>query len=145
MTDPAGGARRNPEIRSEKADANAGAIVRFLLYLVLGTVAVVVVLRWMFVTLAAWEERRQPPPPVMKVEVPPQPPLPRLQTQPAQELARYREEQQKALESYGWVNRSAGIVHIPIEEAMRLVAVRGLPVRSEETPKPEGTGAGGKK
>jgi topoisomerase IA-like protein len=31
------------------------------------------------------------------------------------------------LESYGWVDKDKGVVRIPIEEAMRLIAERGLP------------------
>jgi hypothetical protein len=134
---------RNPEIRSEKTDADASAIIRFLVYLVVGTVAVVVLLRWMFVTLVVVEQRQQPPPPVMKAEVPPQPPLPRLEIDPPADLARYRDEQRKGLESYGWVDKPAGVVHIPIDEAMRIVAERGLPTRGEETTSPAAPGQGG--
>ena len=145
MTKRHGESQRNPEIRSEKTDADASAIVRFLVYLVLGTVAVVVLLRWMFTTLVVVEQRQQPPPPVMKAEAPPQPPLPRLEIDPPADLARYRDEQRKDLESYGWVDRPAGVVHIPIEEAMRLVAERGLPKRGDEPTAPAASGQGGKR
>lgn len=33
---------------------------------------------------------------------------------------RLREQQRRRIESWGWVDRNAGIVHIPIEEAIRL-------------------------
>ena len=145
MTGHPGESPRNPEIRSEKTDADASAIVRFLVYLVIGTVGVVVLLRWMFTTLVVVEQRQQPPPPVMKVEAPPQPPLPRLEIDPPTDLARYRDEQRKGLESYGWVDRPARVVHIPIEEAMRIVAERGLPTRGDETTTPAASGQGGKR
>jgi len=48
-------------------------------------------------------------------------------TQFIQEL----ENEDKALESYDWVDQNAGIVRIPIEQAMDLVAQRGLPVIPE--------------
>jgi hypothetical protein len=35
-----------------------------------------------------------------------------------------KEEQQ--LHSYGWVDQGAGSVHIPIDQAMQLIAERGL-------------------
>jgi hypothetical protein len=35
---------------------------------------------------------------------------------------RAKVRQRERLESYGWVDREAGVVHIPIAEAMRLVA-----------------------
>ncbi len=87
---------RNPEIGFEKTDARPSAILRFLLWLLFGTVAVFILMRWMFVGLAAYEERQQPAPPVMKTGGTSEAPLPRLQARPAEELARYRSEQQTA-------------------------------------------------
>jgi len=37
--------------------------------------------------------------------------------------------EQRTLTTYGWVDRNAGIVRIPIDEAMRLTTQRGLPAR----------------
>jgi hypothetical protein len=36
-------------------------------------------------------------------------------------LERWRAEKDKALRSYGWVDRKKGVVHIPIDEAMKEV------------------------
>lgn len=55
------------------------------------------------------------------------PPEPRQQTHPAQDLAAFRAAKQERLTSYGWVDRAQGIVHIPIDEAMKRIAERGLP------------------
>jgi len=38
--------------------------------------------------------------------------------------------QRKKLTSYGWINRSNGIVHIPISRAMDLILRKGLPART---------------
>ena len=46
-------------------------------------------------------------------------------------------EEERVLEGYGWVNKEAGIVRIPIEEAMRLTVERGLPSRR----RPDGAAA----
>ena len=35
------------------------------------------------------------------------------------------------LESYGWVDKNAGVVRIPIDEAMKLTLERGLPARQQ--------------
>jgi hypothetical protein len=35
------------------------------------------------------------------------------------------------LDNYGWVDKNAGIVRIPIDEAIRLTLQRGLPTRQE--------------
>jgi hypothetical protein len=62
------------------------------------------------------------------------PPPPRLQVHPAQDLKAYRAEEDAILEGYGWTDKSAGVVRIPIERAMELSLQRGFPVRkSAET------------
>jgi hypothetical protein len=60
----------------------------------------------------------------------PLPPAPRLQTVPGQELQELRARQEAQLQGYGWLDRQAGRVRIPIERAMDLLAERGLPARS---------------
>jgi hypothetical protein len=55
------------------------------------------------------------------------PPEPRLQVDPAGDLARFRERENAVINSYGWVDRTAGVVRIPIGRAMDIMALRGLP------------------
>jgi hypothetical protein len=57
------------------------------------------------------------------------PPSPRLQVNPQMELKQYRDSQWGVLTTYGWVDRSRGVIHIPIDRAMDLVIARGLPTR----------------
>jgi hypothetical protein len=57
------------------------------------------------------------------------PPEPRLQPDSMRDLEQIRGAEMKHLESYGWIDRAHGVVHIPIERAMQIVAQRGLPVR----------------
>ena len=61
------------------------------------------------------------------------PPLPQLQVQPVDDLVEFRGAQEKELDSYGWVDRGRGTVHIPIERAMELLLQRGLPARPAAT------------
>ncbi len=64
-------------------------------------------------------------------------PPPRLQTDPTQDLRELMAREEAILGSYGWVEPNAGVVRIPIQRAMELVAQRGLPVRqSIPTEKP---------
>ena len=60
------------------------------------------------------------------------PPEPRLQTDPRQDLADLRARENQTLTTYGWVDRNAGVVRIPIDEAMKLTLQRGLPSRTEQ-------------
>jgi hypothetical protein len=40
----------------------------------------------------------------------------------------------KANESYGWVDEKAGIAQIPVKEAMKIIAEKGLPVAAPAAP-----------
>ena len=54
-----------------------------------------------------------------------EPPAPRLQTQPFKDVYLLKQAQLERLTSYGWVDQSTGVVHIPIDEAMRILIERG--------------------
>jgi hypothetical protein len=60
-----------------------------------------------------------------------EPPEPRLQTDPRQDLADMRAKEDDVLGSYGWVDKNAGVVRIPIDAAIKLTLERGLPARTE--------------
>lgn len=64
--------------------------------------------------------------------VPPQqlPPAPRLQVFPVEDLEKKREAEESQLDSYGWIDRQNGVVHIPIGRAMDLVVERSRPAGS---------------
>jgi hypothetical protein len=61
---------------------------------------------------------------------------PQLQVNPREDWLKFREEQEKSLETYAWENRSAGTVRVPIEEAMELLVKRGLPVQGAADAQP---------
>lgn len=52
-------------------------------------------------------------------------PAPALQKRPEDDLKRFELEQRMALSGYGWVDRSKGLVRIPVQKAMRILAARG--------------------
>src|SRR5207244_526994 len=56
-------------------------------------------------------------------------PPPRVQTNPSAELDDFRTAEERKLNRYGWVDKQRGIVRIPIERAIDLIAQRGLPTR----------------
>ena len=59
-----------------------------------------------------------------------EPSEPRLKIAPLQDLLTLRARDAAALDAYAWVDREAGVVRIPIERAMAVLAERGLPVRA---------------
>ncbi len=56
--------------------------------------------------------------------------FPRLQLSPPADMEAFRTREEAELHSYGWVDKTAGVVRIPIDRAMNLVLQKGLPVRS---------------
>jgi hypothetical protein len=106
-------------------------IVAFGLGLMVITGLVLVLMGWLFNAFTTRQARREvPPSPLASAQQ--LPPEPRLQVTPAQALQQLRAAEDAILHSYGWVDQPAGIVRIPIERAMELLAERGLPTRSEE-------------
>ena len=79
-------------------------------------------------------QTQRPPLFALDVDVP----APHLQGNPAADLARLKTQSLDRLNTYGWVNREAGIAHIPIERAMDILARSGLPkVAAPPNPSPE--------
>jgi hypothetical protein len=57
--------------------------------------------------------------------------VPHLQIAPQEDLEQFRAREEAELNSYGWVDRTSGVVRIPIARAMNLLLERGLPTRSQ--------------
>ena len=52
---------------------------------------------------------------------------PLMQVKPEEDLRWMREHNEMDLSTYGWVDRSKGVVRLPIDRAMKLITERGLP------------------
>jgi hypothetical protein len=131
----------------EHEDMSARSVFIFLIGLGLICVLVYFFLRGMYGYLEAYDRAHQPvqnplkPPAAVDTretrtievdrEVKTNFPEPRLEGDERTEIRDFRLQEEKTLNSYGWVNQQAGVVHIPIERAMQLVAERGLPVRAQ--------------
>jgi len=59
-------------------------------------------------------------------------PEPRLQNNPRGDLDQFRMTEDAKLNTYSWVDRNAGVIRIPIERAIDLIAERGLPTRTAD-------------
>jgi hypothetical protein len=57
----------------------------------------------------------------------PEYPAPRLQSDPGADMRAFHALEMRQLESTGWVDEGHGVVHIPIADAMRIVAHEGIP------------------
>jgi hypothetical protein len=52
---------------------------------------------------------------------------------PADEYQALRQHEDEVLNHYGWVDQKAGVVRLPIDKAMDILAKRGFPTKSELT------------
>jgi hypothetical protein len=59
------------------------------------------------------------------------PPTPRIEEHPAIELQQLHAQEDAVLSTYGWIDRKAGVVRVPIDRAMELQLERGFPTRKE--------------
>jgi hypothetical protein len=131
----------------EREDLGAKSIFDFLIGLAIVCAIVYFILRGMYAYLDAREKSNQPPQnplvaarPEMgqpttaetKGEIKKVFPEPRLEDDERGELNGIRLEEERTLNSYGWVDEKAGVVHIPIEQAMKLLVSRGLPTRPQK-------------
>jgi hypothetical protein len=55
------------------------------------------------------------------------PPGPRLQTNAEGDLQKFRADEERRLNTYYWMDKQKGIVHIPIDQAMKKLAASGAP------------------
>jgi hypothetical protein len=122
----------NPEVRFEKADIRATPVLKFLLGLAVTCVVVAFLLVAFYRGMRSYVAGLQPPPPHMTFEPDRTAPRPVLQDNPMPDLGAFRAEEDEVLSTYGWVDKGRGAVHIPIDEAMRLLAERGLPHTAPE-------------
>ena len=52
-------------------------------------------------------------------------PAPRLQINDIAELARVEEQQRAQLNGYAWIDRDRGVIQIPIDRAIAMIAAKG--------------------
>jgi hypothetical protein len=123
-------------------DVDVRAVVNFLIALAVGCLITFVLVVEIYnylernvrtedapLPIVAEAGRREPPPPILRVS----PPL---------DLKRFRESEEPRLHGYRWVDKTAGVVAIPIERAIELLAERGLPSRPRPAaPAPKEKGA----
>lgn len=112
-------------VRYEEHDVQASAVAKLLAGLAAAALVTMLVLFPVFRYFNSRMRAGDPPPPPMGAHPAGRlPPEPRLQTRPADDLSAQQRQEAERLRSYGWVDEQAGVVHIPIEEAMRIVAER---------------------
>jgi hypothetical protein len=135
--------REKPEF--ERSDLSPSVIIAFLVGLaVFGIVVHFVIagmLRYMDRTEQVRQTRLGPTMPSLRPTQPdtrsvkPQDinqfPEPRLEGNERMEINSSRLNEEKVLHSYGYVDQQRGVLRIPIDRAMQLIAERGLPTKPQ--------------
>jgi hypothetical protein len=131
------GEPRHSDVSFEKADVQASTI-----YWYLGVLAVAVLLSYVACVFVLRITTKvavdfDTPPPMVRQEMgsayEAMPPEPRLQgvpghiTDPQADSRLKREEDEAANAKLGWVDQSAGIAQIPVADAMKIIAEKGMP------------------
>lgn len=124
---------QNPDVAHEQSDVNVRAIIRFITGLTIATLAVFAIVYGMFRFLTYRATQQQSPTSALarkgEERLPPEPRLqlaPGHEAHPLADMADLRREWREQLENYGWADQSAGTVHIPIDEAKRLMLERNM-------------------
>jgi hypothetical protein len=133
----AGAEPRNDDVSFEATDVHPSTI-----YWYLGALAVSVILSYIVCVFVLRITTKiavdfDTPPPMVRQEMgdayEPLPPEPRLQgvpghtSDPQADLREKREADEAANEKIGWIDQNTGIAQIPVSEAMKIIAEKGLP------------------
>ena len=114
----------------EQSDISVGGVGKFGLWILVGVVVSLGLMGLLFNRFEAREEAKAVPlPPMAKANPRKQPPDPRLEEDPVKSLAEFRATEDARIRSYAWIDPDKGVVQLPIERAMELVAKEGLPSR----------------
>jgi hypothetical protein len=125
-------------LQHEESDVNIRAIFGFGAGLIAVTLVVYLVVWLLFGYFDRREAATDPGGPLLAVGHETRlPPEPRLQVAPREDLRELQTDQQALLDGYRWVDKAAGIVRIPIGEAMKLTVQRGLPTRAAPEVQPK--------
>jgi hypothetical protein len=120
----------NEDVAHEHSDINVRTVLAFgagmAVVVVASALVVLIVLR----VLERQEASNDPQISPVAAPVGQEPPAPQLLTDEPGNLRRVRAEESNALDRYGWVDEHAGVAHVPIEEAKKLLIQHGLPVRA---------------
>ena len=112
-----------PRHDHERSDWNLNYVVWGAIVLVVSVAVGLLALWWMFKEFHGWAENRQMGTARATAQEN-RPPEPLLQVSPTEDWTEMLQREREILNSYRWVDRSKGIVHIPIERAMELTVER---------------------
>lgn len=121
----------NPQVSHERRDVDIFQITAFGVGLLLACLVAVFAMWALFDFFYAREDAKNASNPntAMMNQKILTPPEPRLQVRPRVELKDLRADEDAILNGYGWVDPNKNLVRIPIDEAIDILAKKGLPYK----------------
>jgi hypothetical protein len=129
---------RHTDVSFEPKDVDVGVIYRYLFVLALVTAGSLILCIYILRYTTHFVTSIDAPPPQSRLalgntfeQLPPEPRLqgvPGHETDPQKDLREKLSADQKANDTYGWVDKSAGIARIPVKDAVKILAEKGLSV-----------------
>jgi len=131
------GEPRHTDVAFEERDVKASTIYGYLLALGLAVVASLLVCVYILRFTLKFAASSDAPPPPSRAALGPDyrelPPEPRLQgvpghgTDPQQDWRNKLKADTEANEKFEWIDESSGLAQIPVKDAMKIIAEKGLP------------------
>ena len=128
---------RHEDVSFERRDIKVESIYGYLVVLGVTTVVALIVCVFIFRFTTRFVASSEAPPPVSRerlgnayISLPPEPRLqgvPGHPTDPQQDLRDKLKLDIEANETLGWIDKQAGIAQIPVHDAMKIIAQKGLP------------------
>jgi hypothetical protein len=135
---------RNETVSYEPRDVKVRTIYWYLIALTIAVAASFFISIYVLRYTERFVSRDEPPMMPSRAAMGPEyrvmPPEPRLQGVPGHEADPQEDHRQKvradneANAKYGWVDQNAGIAQIPVKEAMKIIAQKGLPTTPAAAP-----------
>jgi 7-keto-8-aminopelargonate synthetase-like enzyme len=128
---------RHTDVSFEERDVQAGTIYGYLFALGLAVMASALICVYILRFTSNFAASTHTPPPpsrdALGKDYRAMPPEPRLQgvpghqTDPQADLRKKIQEDSEANEKLEWIDRSSGVAQIPVKDAMKIIAEKGLP------------------
>jgi hypothetical protein len=135
---------RHDTVSYEERDVQVRSIYWYLIALTISVAASFFICIYVLRYTERFVSRNDPPMMPARAAMGPDyrvmPPEPRLQGVPGHDADPQQDHRDKvradneANEKYGWVDQNAGIAQIPVKEAMKIIAQKGLPATPPATP-----------
>jgi hypothetical protein len=133
---------RHADVSFEVRDVQTGSLYGYLFALGLTVVASLVICLFIFRFTMRFAASSDTPPPPSRAALGPDyralPPEPRLQgvpghtTDPQQDMRDKLKADNEENEQTRWIDRGSGIAQIPVKDAMKIIAEKGLPAVSAQ-------------